>query len=168
MFELCGKYQNFCKLKDFNWSFFLSLILKIVPIVLELIFGSDAKNYDDPYEDKMTCSDFITNDNYNIMIYQLRKAGQRIIFMFWFMYIFLGLNILFIILLFYIKWEKSNIDIYNGQKDKTSNNNKPLYCKEETNKGYNTLKKWNNNTQGKGKNSINDNLSERRNIKDKP
>ena len=38
-----------------------------------------AKRYDDYYEKKMTCSDVITNNNYNIMIYKIKRSGKIII-----------------------------------------------------------------------------------------
>ena len=168
LLELLRKCQNICKLKDCNWSTFLSLILKIVPIVLELIFGLGAFKYDDPYEEEMTCSDHVTNDNYNIMIYQLRKAGQSIKIMHDCIIAFLVLNVLFIILLFYIKWEKSNNYIYNGKKNKISNGNKPKNTKKEENKDDNNLKKGGNEAQGNETKGTVDNNSERVNINNKP
>ena len=37
-----------------------------------------AVKYDDYYEKEMNCSDIITNNNYNIMIYKIRRNGKYI------------------------------------------------------------------------------------------
>ena len=39
-------------------------------------FGFWALTYDDPYEQNMECSDYISNSNYNIMIKKLQDNGK--------------------------------------------------------------------------------------------
>ena len=60
-------------------KFILELFTKysfiIGPSFSLLIYTSKATGYDDSFEEKMNCSDIITNSNYNIMIKKLRTSG---------------------------------------------------------------------------------------------
>lgn len=51
----------------------------IAPSFSLMIYTFYAKRYDDPFEDEMTCSDSITNDNYNIMISRIKSGGNKIV-----------------------------------------------------------------------------------------
>ena len=44
-----------------------------------MIYTFIARRYDDPFEGEMTCSDSITNDNYNIMISKIKSGGNKIV-----------------------------------------------------------------------------------------
>jgi len=56
-----------------------------------LVYSYYAIDYDDFYEKEMNCSDVITNNNYNIMIYKLRNNGKWIMWTF-FLYLALFLS----------------------------------------------------------------------------
>jgi len=53
---------------------FITVIFSVATLVINYY----GKSYDDNYENDMDCSDDITNDNYNVMIHNLQKAGEKI------------------------------------------------------------------------------------------
>ena len=90
-----------------------------------LIYSYFAIDYDDYYSHEMTCSDFITNDNYNIMIYKVQRSGF-IIKLTFIIYLLLFINILFSIKYVYIiklinKCNKKKI-FKKSQFDNNNNN----------------------------------------------
>ena len=115
----CEKLETCCKKVD--WTLIVTQIMKGIVSIYDIISGALAVYYDDDYENDMTCSDFITNDNYNIMIYQLKKAGKSIEILVIFIVIFSVLQLVSIIILIYMKCELENssndIDIYNKDKE---------------------------------------------------
>lgn len=46
--------------------------------IITFVINYYGITYDDNYEDDMDCSDDVTNDNYNVMIHNLQKAGNKI------------------------------------------------------------------------------------------
>ena len=44
-----------------------------------LVYSFFAVQFDDNYEKEMTCSDIVTNNNYNIMIYKVNRSGKIIL-----------------------------------------------------------------------------------------
>ena len=46
--------------------------------IITLVINYYGIQYDDNYENDMDCSDIVTNDNYNVMIHNLQKAGNKI------------------------------------------------------------------------------------------
>ena len=56
--------------------------------IITLVINYYGIGYDDNYEDDMDCSDDITNDNYNVMIHNLKETGTNI-FIIWIVSIFL-------------------------------------------------------------------------------
>ena len=56
----------------------LENVLKNAATVGELVLVINALSYDDPYEEKMECSDPVSNSNYNVMIEKIRSNGQFI------------------------------------------------------------------------------------------
>ena len=63
---------------DSPFVIFENLLKNIVTFVELLVNFVKVLLYDDPYEDKMECSDYISNSNYNIMIVNIRYNGQYI------------------------------------------------------------------------------------------
>ena len=63
---------------DSPFVIFENLLKNIVTFVELLVNFLKVLLYDDPYEDKMECSDYISNSNYNIMIVNIRYNGQYI------------------------------------------------------------------------------------------
>ena len=84
-FECLKKYTSLETLIKFMINISSSLYL--------LVYSYYAVDYDDFYEKEMTCSDVITNNNYNIMIYKLRKNGKWIM---WTFILYLALFISFV------------------------------------------------------------------------
>ena len=58
---------------------FIKYFFIIGPSLSLMIYTFVARRYDDPFEDEMTCSDYVTNDNYNIMISRIRSGGNKIV-----------------------------------------------------------------------------------------
>ena len=58
------------------------------------IYSIFAIHFDDSYEEEMTCSDEITNINYNIMTSKLRNSGKKIMASFILLIILLIINII--------------------------------------------------------------------------
>ena len=56
----------------------LENVLKNAATVSELVLVINALSYDDPYEEKMECSDPVSNSNYNIMIEKICSNGHFI------------------------------------------------------------------------------------------
>lgn len=73
-FDCTKKYTSFETLIKFMTNILSSLYL--------LVYSYYAIEYDDFYEKEMNCSDVITNNNYNIMIYKLKNNGKWIIWTF--------------------------------------------------------------------------------------
>lgn len=51
-------------------------------------------DYNSPYQDEMTCSDSVTNDEFNIMIYKIQASGKKIKYTFILLSIQICLNII--------------------------------------------------------------------------
>ena len=91
-----------------------------------LIYSFNAKDYEDNYEQEMKCSDITTNNNYNIMIYKVKRSGKIIEWTF-FIYILLFINILISVIYVYRqkmikKKNKSSNSSENLENIKSSNN----------------------------------------------
>ena len=66
-------------LKKYNsFETLIKFIVNLSSSLYLLVYSYYAIDYDDFYEKEMTCSDVITNNNYNIMIYKLRNNGKWI------------------------------------------------------------------------------------------
>jgi hypothetical protein len=63
---------------DSPFVIFENLLKNVVTFVELLVTYLKVLLYDDPYEDKMECSDDISNSNYNIMIVNISSSGQYI------------------------------------------------------------------------------------------
>ena len=53
-------------------------ITVLLPNIIDLIYSFFAMDYNAPYQDEMTCSDSVTNDEFNIMIYKIKQSGIKI------------------------------------------------------------------------------------------
>ena len=67
-----------CSKKYTSLETLIKFMINISSSLYLLIYSYYAIDYDDYYEKEMTCSDVITNNNYNIMIYKLRNNGYLI------------------------------------------------------------------------------------------
>ena len=117
----CSEKCSCCSINpDVKLGAFLFVeFVRFIITFFQLLYSYFAIKYDDPYEDLMECSDIITNDNYNIMIYNLRKAGRYI------KWIFILIIVLFVVNLFiiiFIKFLQADNKIFQ-QKNKNINNN---------------------------------------------
>ena len=66
-------------LKKYNsFETLIKFIVNLSSSLYLLVYSYYAIDYDDFYEKEMTCSDVITNNNYNIMIYKIRTNGNLI------------------------------------------------------------------------------------------
>lgn len=65
--------------------------------IITFVINYYGITYDDNYEDDMDCSDDVTNDNYNVMIHNLQKAGNKIFKIWIWTIILLIVNVLSII-----------------------------------------------------------------------
>ena len=63
---------NFCG----NTEIFFKQLVTFGFSISELIYTGIKVNLDDPFQYKMTCSDIVTNDEYNIMNEKIRHSGQ--------------------------------------------------------------------------------------------
>jgi len=77
-----------CFIYIFNFIMFLATLIIII-----LYFTLNFFDIDDSYEDKMTCSDDITNNNYNSMVETIRNNGKLIIGIFVIIILMLVINI---------------------------------------------------------------------------
>ena len=111
----CCSINSDTKLGVFLFGEFVRFIITF----FQLFYSYFALKYDDPYEDLMECSDIITNDNYNIMIYNLRKAGRYIMWIFILIIILFVVNLFIIIIIIFLKKENKIFQ----QKNKKINNN---------------------------------------------
>ena len=64
------------KYKDYE--IITKYIIVLIPNIIDLIYSFIAMDYNAPYQDEMTCSDSVTNDEYNIMIYKIKSSGIKI------------------------------------------------------------------------------------------
>ena len=73
---ICGILSIF----DYIHSHWIILenVLKNAATISELFLVIIALSYDNPYEEKMECSDPVSNSNYNVMIEKIRSNGQYI------------------------------------------------------------------------------------------
>ena len=67
-----------CSKKYTSFETLIKSIINIGSSLYLLVYSFYAIDYDDFYEKEMNCSDVITNNNYNIMIYKLKKNGKYI------------------------------------------------------------------------------------------
>jgi hypothetical protein len=67
-----------CSKKYTSLETLIKYFISISSSLYLLVYSYYAIDYDDFYEKEMTCSDVITNNNYNIMIYKLRNNGKLI------------------------------------------------------------------------------------------
>ena len=67
-----------CSKKYTSLETLIKFLINISSSLYLLIYSCFAIKYDDFYQKEMTCSDVITNNNYNIMIYKLRNNGYLI------------------------------------------------------------------------------------------
>ena len=59
-------------------EFWIKQVLICGTSLANLIYTEDKLDLDDAYEDKMECSDIVTNDEYNVMNEKLRNSGKNI------------------------------------------------------------------------------------------
>ena len=86
----------------------IKYILIITPSFGLTIYTFIARRYDDPYEDDMTCSDAITNDNFNVMIARIIGGGKKIVATSVLLVFLLIINIASLIIRIIIQCKKSN------------------------------------------------------------
>lgn len=86
----------------------IKYILIIAPSFGLTIYTFIARRYDDPYEDDMTCSDAITNDNFNVMIARIIGGGKKIVAVSVLLVFLLIFNIVSLIIRIIIQCKKSN------------------------------------------------------------
>ena len=89
----------FCKDCKYIIIFIINLVIFVAYVFLFVYFIIKARYINDGYEDEMTCSDDVTNSNYNFMVEKIRTNGQCIFVIFIFICVILGFNLLSIILL---------------------------------------------------------------------
>ena len=65
-------------------------LLSIIAFLYSIIWGL---SYDNFYEENMECSDFVSNSNYNVMIYKIQKNGKNIKICCFLLLVFLFLNL---------------------------------------------------------------------------
>jgi hypothetical protein len=80
------------KYKDYE--ILTKYIFIILPNVIDVIYSFIAMDYNSPYQDEMTCSDSVTNDEFNIMIYKIQASGKKIKYTFILLSIQICLNII--------------------------------------------------------------------------
>ena len=61
-----------------NKEFWIKQAIICGTSLANLIYTKDKLDLDDAYEDKMECSDIVTNDEYNVMNEKLRNSGKNI------------------------------------------------------------------------------------------
>ena len=77
--ELMAIFNAFdLKNNEFKPSFYISHIVGVVSTIYNLIRTWIANDYDDAYQDEFTCSDYITNQNYNLMTQKINQSGKHI------------------------------------------------------------------------------------------
>ena len=96
----------------FSTGILFELIIKycfiIGPSFSLMIYTFFARRYDDPFEDEMTCSDSITNDNYNIMISRITNGGFKIVVTSYLLLTLFIINIASLIIRIIIQCKKNN------------------------------------------------------------
>ena len=110
---------------DYGLEILIKKIGIFLPSLIVLIISLVDKIWsdDDPYEEEMKCSDFITNNNYNIMIYKIRKSGIKILAAFILLII---LNVINLIIAFF-----SLIQQLMGKKSSLKKENEEQNIKNE-------------------------------------
>ena len=99
---------NFFSFFHSSLEFIIKYSVNILSSGCLILYCNVAKGYDDYYEKKMECSDVITNNNYNIMIYKIKRSGEIIIYIF-IIYILLFIdNIIGVIIQLWIEKQKNN------------------------------------------------------------
>ena len=77
--ELMAIFNVFdLKYNEFKSSFYISHIVGVESTKYNLIRTWITNDYDDAYQDEFTCSDYITNQNYNLMTQKINKSGKHI------------------------------------------------------------------------------------------
>ena len=61
-----------------DYEIITKYIMVLLPNIIDLIYSFIAMDYNAPYQDEMTCSDSVTNDEFNIMIYKIKISGIKI------------------------------------------------------------------------------------------
>lgn len=124
LYNIINGFFEFIDLFSFTDYGFEILIKKsgiFLPSLILLIisFADKIWSDDDPYEDEMKCSDFITNNNYNIMIYKIRKSGLKILAAFILLIILNVINLLiaFFPLIQELMGKKSSLKKENEEKN---------------------------------------------------
>ena len=128
----------FCKDCKYIIIFIINLVIFGAYIFLFFYFIIKARYIDDGYEDEMTCSDYITNSNYNFMVEKIRTNGQCIFAIFIIICVILVLSLLSIILLILLLCN----DDSNEKKlqEKKKNNPKLDYNLNEIEKEINDIR----------------------------
>ena len=80
------------KYKDYE--IITKYIVVLLPNIIDLIYSFIAMDYNAPYQDEMTCSDSVTNDEFNIMIYKIKISGIKIKYTFIILSVQICLNII--------------------------------------------------------------------------
>ena len=80
------------KYKDYE--IITKYIVVLLPNIIDLIYSFIAMDYNAPYQDEMTCSDSVTNDEFNIMIYKIKISGIKIKYTFIILCVQICLNII--------------------------------------------------------------------------
>ena len=170
IFSYISNLVSFCeKCKDNNnkikWFYSVSELFKLGFSLIKIIWAFIAVTFDDPYEKKMTCSDFVTNDNYNIMIYHLKKAGNYIWYTLialccFFVIDIISFTLFVIIKCKEIKFYKSKIN--NEKYNKNKEENKKNDLKIDVNQKF-EIKGQRINQNANGNNETNINAGSERN-----
>ena len=61
-----------------DYEIITKYVMVLLPNIIDLIYSFFAMDYNAPYQDEMTCSDSVTNDEFNIMIYKIKQSGIKI------------------------------------------------------------------------------------------
>ena len=97
------------KYKDYE--IITKYIVVLLPNIIDLIYSFIAMDYNAPYQDEMTCSDSVTNDEFNIMIYKIKISGIKIKYTFIILCVQICLNIIAVII--------NSLDRCNDKNKKT-------------------------------------------------
>ena len=94
--------------KDINrdYEIITKYILVLIPNIIDLIYSFYAMDYNAPYQDEMTCSDSVTNDEFNIMIYKIKQSGIKIKYTFIILCAQIFLNIIAALINFCDRYKK--------------------------------------------------------------
>ena len=141
---------------------FLKYFVIIVTSVYLVIYSYKALDFDDSFEEKMDCSDAITNSNYNIMIEKLRKSGKFIFWAFILLIIVVSINLICLVIRIYTLCKQTSLKPNDEKGDSLIEVKKINENEGNKNENMNEDNKGNIDNEKKDLNSINN--FEKRNI----